>query len=91
MKNIIKFIFIITMLVAIFLMPNVAFADEEVCTQSYGQPVVCGVTTPKEQEVVKAGLEEDLRLVGLVLVIASSGLYLYSKRPKSSTSFIVKY
>ncbi len=70
--------------------PRDLYAEEEVCTQSYGQPVVCGVKTPEQEIVVKAGFEEDLRLVGFTFVVASALLFAYSKKAKRALP-IVEY
>lgn len=55
--------------------------DEVVCSQSYGQPVVCGVKTPEEEHVViKAGLADHPEYLGLILIGASVALYVFSRR-----------
>lgn len=68
------------------LVPGVLRASEDtyVCGQSYGQPVVCGVKVPEEEAlVVKAGLKEDLRVIGLIMVAGSLVLFIKSKRAKT--------
>lgn len=68
--------------------PATARASEDtyVCGQSYGQPVVCGVKVPQEEAlIVKAGLKEDLRLIGLVLITGSFALYVKGKRIKEAS------
>jgi len=79
-------IFLITAVFATgLLVPGVARAEETyVCGQSYGQPVVCGVKVPEEEAlVVKAGLKEDLRVIGLIMVAGSLVLFIKSKRAKT--------
>ncbi len=69
--------------------PQTIRAAEEtyVCGQSYGQPVVCGVKVPEEEAlIVKAGLAEDLRLLGAALLVGSLILFIKAKRAKP-TSF----
>lgn len=60
--------------------PSFAAAEDQVCTQGYGQPVVCGVKTP---EYPKAGLAEDLRIVGVLFLGAAVVLY-YKSSTKNS-------
>jgi hypothetical protein len=61
-------------------MANVA--TEEVCTQGYGQPVVCGSRTPIEHKLdTKAGIGDmDPRMLGAALTGASLVLYKFSTR-----------
>lgn len=65
--------------------PGAIFAaEQEVCTTSYGQGVVCGKKSFEEpKEIVSAGLAEDLRLIGAGLIVFASVLYLKNRRANS--------
>ncbi len=87
MKNL---ILSLALVLTLFLtLPGNVYADErEVCTTSYGQGVVCGKKSFEEpEEIVAAGLAEDLRLIGLAL-LASAPL-IYFKNKKDHRSFEV--
>ncbi len=64
---------------------NVYADDQEICTTSYGQGVVCGKKSFDEpKEIVGAGLAEDLRLIGLALVASASLVYFKNKKDVKS-------
>jgi len=73
-----KLIITFNILVAALLLPAAAYAEEQTCTTTYGQGVVCGVKTPPTE--IKAGLAEDLRLFGAVALVASGALYFNARR-----------
>jgi len=85
MKNvIISLILVLGLMVSV---PTMVSADEqEVCTASYGQGVVCGKKSFDEPEkIIEAGLAEDMRLIGLALI--TSSVFVYYKGKKGTKSF----
>jgi len=85
MKNV-----IISLILALALVVSVPVTvnaeDQEVCTTSYGQGVVCGKKSFDEPEkIIEAGLAEDLRLIGLALI--TSSVFVYYKGKKGTKSF----
>lgn len=62
------------------LVPNMVYAQEQVCTSVYGGGVVCGA----KHEPVETGLAENLTLLSAVLLISSYSLFYLSKRTKKS-------
>jgi len=71
---------IISLSILAFGLFNVKSAKaEEICTQSYGQPVVCGVKTPSDEHIViEAGLKENLQLIGLTMIAFGGAVYVLS-------------
>lgn len=67
------------MVLALIALPGKVFAQETICTQSYGGGVVCGVHTP-----VNTGIADNIPLIGSLL-LGSSGIFFYiSKRAKTN-------
>lgn len=78
------FITLSLLIVAAFVMPSTAMAEEQTCTTTYGQGVVCGVKTPPTE--IEAGLAEDLRVFGAVALLASGALYVNARRKYKAES-----
>lgn len=74
-----KVISISTLFLALTLMsPSFAAAEDQVCTQSYGQPVVCTTKTPPPvtHSPVKAGIAGlSLPLIALVSLTFGSVVF----------------
>jgi hypothetical protein len=68
--------------VLVFSVIGVVSADGQTCVTQYGGAVVCGNTPPEVPHVpVKAGLGDiNFGVVGGILLIGSSLLFVYSKR-----------
>ncbi|OGM73822.1 hypothetical protein A2382_02315 [Candidatus Woesebacteria bacterium RIFOXYB1_FULL_38_16] len=80
MKNIL--VLIITFFVLAISMVKPLRA-ETICTQSYGQPVVCGASYPEEPVIVPAGIADiNPRFIGFALIGVSLGLFVYSQKQK---------
>ena len=87
MKNL---IIILALVITLFSrsLGSVYAYEQEVCTTTYGQGVVCGKKSFDEpKEIVSAGLAEDLRILGLAL-IASSFVLVYYKNKKGSKTTV---
>lgn len=69
-------------LVILFAATGIVNADGQTCVTQYGGAVVCGNTPPEVPHVpVKAGLGDiNFGVVGGILLIGSSLLFVYSKR-----------
>lgn len=77
-----KLIFSLILTVAL-ITPSAVSAEEKevICSQSYGQPVVCGVKTPTEEPIiVETGLMDDPRMLGVALMTLGVGAYFFSNR-----------
>lgn len=87
--NILKLILILVVLAGYLFSPSIVRAEEEVCTQSYGQPVVCGKKSYDEPVIVETGIKENLRILGAGMIATSGILYFFSKRRENITFNIV--
>lgn len=78
---------ITTFIVSILFFASVTntFAEDQVCVQSYGQPVVCGNATPPFHSLVKTGIADfNITAFGSLFIIAAGVLYYYSIRKTSA-------
>gem|GEM_PF-2040419 len=82
-RNMKKFIISLVLALAVLVPVGTVKAAEATCTTTYGQGVVCGVTTPEEHITVKAGLKEDLRVAGVAATMAAAAFYFVSNKKKS--------
>jgi hypothetical protein len=79
-----KTILLIVSLMLISFFSPASTQAEEVCVQNYGQPVVCGQSTPDIHVLAKTGIADiDMKLVGFFFVIFSGVLYAYSVKRSS--------
>jgi len=82
MKNYIATIFASILL---FSAATTVRAEDQVCVQSYGQPVVCGAQTPEFHALVKTGIADlNFAVLGGSLLIAAGVLSYYSTRKTSA-------
>lgn len=78
-------LFIISLITFVLLATTtrVALADD-VCVQSYGQPVVCGTHTPEYHVPVKTGLSDvNFTIIGFTFLVGAGVLYKVSSRKTS--------
>lgn len=74
-----KYLLTLILLVASATTPTTLFAEERICVQNYGQPVVCGVT----HDVVKyqTGIADiNFKVVATGFLLLSGAFFVISKK-----------
>lgn len=78
------FLIAFALLVSTAVVPTSVSAAEKICVQGYGQPVVCGTTTPDYHPTFEAGLADmDLRVVSISFLLGSAILFAFSAKRSS--------
>jgi len=80
-KKMKKITVILALVFALNITTPAVLRAEEICTQVYGQPVVCGASSDDFKHTpVDTGLADiDLKTLGLAMILASAAIYTYKR------------